>query len=493
MLKYIFSISFLFIASLVASQSFTAKIIDANNNPIAFATVQTDENSGVISNEEGFFTINTNNDSIQNILISSLGFASKSISIEDIKTNNYLIILEEHINILDQVYLSNSVPDANKIIDNTNKNLSINYSNEKNKYNLFFRNSNYIDFSSLDFKVDKVSGQRKKHLEDANKALQGLTNSIKTSEMVYYRDYVADLYVQQKDSTKMDVYKATSLLDKKRSFSIEDIQEKAQRLLLSYLDSTKTYKLKSGLFKIEDSLSLKSEELKDEKETKQEYDIKNLKRESYNLLHKSQIYNNSLLVSILNSDLYNYEFIDTSSFDGKLVYIIGYSPRRSKAKYSGKLYITDENFAVIKLDYKYAKGKRGQKFNLKLLLGVKYIENINNGVILFERNQDSIYQPKYLKETVGRYFYVNRPLKLIENSLSKYKVGLNFKLEGITTSKNEMYFINNTKITDEEFNKITEKEKVEYQELKTYDPSIWAKYNALEPLEEMKNFKSIED
>ena len=72
--------------------------------------------------------------------------------------------------------------------------------------------------------------------------------------------------------------------------------------------------------------------------------------------------------NILNTDLYSYQFENTTVFNDDLVYIISYSPRKGKAKYTGKLYITDEDFAVIKLDFKYAKGKRGQKFNLKLLL-----------------------------------------------------------------------------------------------------------------------------
>ena len=43
-------------------------------------------------------------------------------------------------------------------------------------------------------------------------------------------------------------------------FSIDDVQERAQKLVYKYLDTTTTYKLKSGLFKIEDSMSLKSDE-----------------------------------------------------------------------------------------------------------------------------------------------------------------------------------------------------------------------------------------
>jgi len=491
MLKYLFTIITFFFSTLIFGQKLTARILDVSQNPIAFATIQTAENKGVISNEEGFFTINLENNNINTIEINSLGFTTKTISIEEIKRNNYIVVLDEFIDVLSQVYVSNSIPDVNDIIYKANKNLSTNYSNENIKYNLFFRNTSFVDFNTLEFKIDKVSGLKKKQLTDANIALEELTNSIIESEAVYYRDYVADLLIQNKENSKLDVYKATRLLDKKRSFSIDDIQNKAQHLILTYLDTTKTYKLKSGLFKIEDSLSLKSADVKEkEEEHKNEYEATNLTSESHDLIHKSQIYDDTQLKTILDADLYSYQFENTTVFNDQLVYIITYSPRKGKAKYSGKLYITDENFAIIKLEYKYAKGKRGQKLNLKLLLGVKFIENLQSGIMIFKKNDENIYQPLYLKEESGNFFYVSRPLKMIENSFSKNKIGLNFKLEGNAKEKNEIYFINHNSISISEYNSIIVKDKLHYQELKAYDPSIWAKYNALEPLEEMKNFKS---
>lgn len=490
-MKNLFYSLFIFLSyTSLTAQSFTAKVIDINNNPIPYATIQTTENSGVITNEEGSFTINIDDESIDSISISSLGYTTKTISLDDIISSSYIITLEEYIDVLDQVYVSNTTPNAEDIIAKTNSNLSINYKNEEIKYNLFFRNSSYVNFNTLEFEIEKVSGIRKKNLIEANKSLQDLTNSIKSSDAVHYRDFVADLHILDKENSKLNVLKATSLLDKKRSFSIEDIQEKVQNLFLKYLDTTKTYKIKSGMFKIEDSLAFNSEEFKEE--NKKEYETNNLTRETLELIHKSQVYEDSRLTTILNSDLYDYSFENTTVFNGKLVYIIRYNPRKSKAKFTGKLYITDEDFAVIKLDYQYAEGKRGQKVNLKFLLGVKYVENKKKGIILYEKNQDSIYQPKYLQEEQGSFFYVSRPLKFIENSKEKTKVGLEFKLEGQNVFKNEIFFINHNAINSAAYNDITIQEKVPYEELEAYNPSIWAKYNALEPLEEMKSFKSEE-
>jgi len=43
------------------------------------------------------------------------------------------------------------------------------------------------------------------------------------------------------------------------------------------------------------------------------------------------------------------------------------------------------------------------------------------------------------------------------------------------------------------FDAFKEVEDVPYQTLKEYDASIWKSYNSIEPLEEMKHFKSSEE
>ena len=82
MLKYLFTIITFFFSTLIFGQKLTARILDVSQNPIAFATIQTAENKGVISNEEGFFTTNLENNNINTIEINSLGFTTKTISIE---------------------------------------------------------------------------------------------------------------------------------------------------------------------------------------------------------------------------------------------------------------------------------------------------------------------------------------------------------------------------------------------------------------------------
>ncbi|TJY33928.1 carboxypeptidase-like regulatory domain-containing protein [Pontimicrobium aquaticum] len=486
------SIFIILIANVAFGQNLTAKVVDNNNNPIPFATVQTNKNSGVITNEEGFFTINLEDITSNEITFSCLGFASRTITIEAIQNNNNIIVLEEFINELGKVFLSTTTPNADDIIQKVNSNLAKNYQHENQTVQFFHRNTAYADFSRFEAKVTKASGMRKKQHEGVNKSLDSLTRTIINSNTVYFQDYLGDLMIKNNKEAKLNIHKATSLIDNSKNFSLDNVQTKAQDLILKYLDTTLTYKLKTGIIKVEDSMSLKSNN-DNKKDNEAIYNVKNLKGETHGLLHDAQTYNNSFMRKIINPDNYKYEFIDVTGFNNELVYIIEFKPRKAKSKYAGKLYITDETFAVIKLDYDFGKGKRGEKFNLKLLLGIKYVENINKGTIIFQKNANSTYSPKYINQEEGRYFYVNRPIKFIENSRERNKVGFNFLIEGSAKSKQELFIINKSDLISSEFSSFTEPEDVPYQKLKQYDPSIWKAYNAIEPLEEMKRFKSSDE
>ena len=163
-------------------------------------------------------------------------------------------------------------------------------------------------------------------------------------------------------------------------------------------------------------------------------------------------------------------------------------PRKSKAKYAGHIYVSNENYAVTKFDYSYYKSRHGSKLNLKLLLGVKYIENLNEGTILYQKTSENKYQPKYIKQISGSYFYVSRGLKFIENSSAKNKIGIDFTIEGDNRNKQELLVTANNKLTLADFNLIKEVKKTPIQILKKFENTTWKNEETLEPLEEMKGF-----
>src|SRR5690606_15058554 len=430
--------------SLIA-QNITARLIDKTTKAsIPFATIKTGDYSGVISNEEGYFTINANALEDTSILISFMGYGSKTLTIANIKSLNYIIELEPVVNQLDEVYLSNKKPNIDSIIARVKRHVPKNYNTDLRQYDIFRRVADYVDFKNLDFEIDKASQVKKKQLEQVNTDLLALTHAIMTSKIVQFVDFKGTLYTQTKDSTKLTVSKATRLLDHTKDFSIDNVQERAKDIMLKYLDTTKTYKVKSGLFKLEDSLSFAEIKKEREKSKKEEFDINQLKRATKGLLKYSKFYDNSFLLNVLNSRLYNYALDDVSYYDGQLTYIISYQPRKGKAKYSGKLYIADDDYAITKVTYSYFENRHGSKVNLKFLLGVKYEENLSTGLVLYQKQSDSTYQPKYIKHESGSYFYLSRDLTLIQNSKDRFKLSTDFTIEGSNRTKEEL-LITNTK------------------------------------------------
>ncbi|MDO5968795.1 carboxypeptidase-like regulatory domain-containing protein [Flavivirga aquimarina] len=489
MKKIILLTIFLLIGFYVNSQNITARLVDnKDKTPIPYATIKTGKYSGVISNEEGYFSLNLEDIQNKTVTISCMGYQNKELNTDAIKALKFIIPLEAAINQLNEVYVSNRRPNVDSIITRVNAKLDKNYNINLHKYDVFYRSTDYADFKSLDFDIEKASHVSSKNMAKANKSMDSLSNHIISSNIIHFSDFKGTLMSLDGDSSKLVVNKATKLFDHKNDFSIDAVQEKAQALTLKYIDTMKTYKVKTGLFKVTDSLSIRNQDFKEK--MKNEYDVSFLNNTTGSLLRNAMFTSNSFLRNVLNSKLYDYTYIDAAFNNGNLTYIIGYKPRKSKAKYTGTLYISDEDYAVTKVDYKYYGSRYGKKVNLKLVLGVKFIENVSEGMCIYEKNSEDTYQPKYIKRTKGVYFYVNRGLKFIENSPQKNKIGMDFNIEGNTRNKEELLFTDSSDITLETFAAIKQEKMVPFTLLNTFEKSTWQNEETLEPLQEMKHFGS---
>lgn len=473
---------------LIQAQEFTATILDSSNNkPIPFVAVQTAKYKGVISNEEGVFVIDLEDVSNNQLTISCLGYNSLTIYINDIISSKNVILLQPAINELETVYLSNSKPNVDSIISRVKRNLKANYKSDSLSYTFFQRSTSYFDFDELDIDVKKASHFKKRQLAKANKQLSKMANNIKTSNAVVFQDISGHLNAIRKDSTKLEVLKATQIINSKKDFSLEKIQERAYNVILKYLDTTKTFKLKTGLFKIEDSLSLSDNE---EKEPKKEFNTINLKSSVTSVLSKSQLGKRSMLQKILNTDNYEYSLTNVITNDDDILYLIHFEPKRSKAHFTGNIYVSEDSHAILKLDYKYAKGKRGEKLNLKLVLGIKYIENVNQGTIIYKKSENGFYEPRYIKSESGEYFYLNRPLKFIENSENRNKTSFNIKIEGSTVNREELLFTEVKHIDLDVFKNLQEPKSIPYELLRKYDANKWTGQETIAPSVELKSFEA---
>lgn len=491
MKNYISLVISLLFVWLTYAQDITATIIDkTTNTPIPYVAVQTAEFKGVISNEEGVFIINLQDVSDNSIELTCLGYQTVKISIEELESSNYIVLLDPAVNELNTVYLTNSKPNVDSIISRAKQNLKLNYRSDLLRYNFFYRETSTIDFENLDFEVKKATHFKKRQLTDANERLKQMGIDIMNGNFIYFTDYSGQLHVLNKEQKKLQIDKATKILNSNENISLDNIQENAQNIVLRYLDTTKTYKLKTGLFKIEDSLSLADKNDKSDNPNKS--DTENLRKSTSSVLNKSQLGSSSMLRKILNTDNYEYTLKNANLINGEMIYLIAFAPKRSKANYTGSLYISENNYAILKLDYRYAKGKRGEKVNLRLILGIKYIENVSQGTIIYRKNEQDFYVPRYIKSESGEYFYLHRPLKFIENSSKRNKTAFDFKIEGNTLSREELLFSDISHISAIDFESILEQETVTFEDLRKYNATIWTGQETLAPSTELKSFDAEE-
>ena len=482
-----FCIVVLFSISTTA-QNIKGLVIDKDTKlAVPYAAVQINNYSGTITNDEGYFSIDISDYAPEVLIVSSMGYEQLSLPVSKLTDELNTIPLTPAVIVLNEVLLENQMPTAEAIIRKVNNALPINYDGALKRYQMFYRETAYMEFENLDLTIHKATGVAKKQVNLASEELDSLTNSIITSKIIEFKDYSGDILLKNKDSAKIAIQKATKLVDSNKDFSIDKIQERAQNIILQYLDTTLTYKLKTGLFKIEDSLSLDQDE--SEKERTNEFSMDNIKTGVIGSLKRGQFYEEAFLSKILDPNLYRYSFVDASFLDGSYIYVVSFRPRKAKSKFSGNLYISANDYAILKADYAYSKGKEGTKVNLKLLLGIKYIEHINTGTIIFRQNTKGSYYPYYIKKESGNYIYLKRPLKFIENSSEKYKVSFDFLLEGGSREKQELLILNTNILATKEYDAYTAAEEVPFTLLEKFEPTVWQNNQIIEPLEEMKNFK----
>jgi hypothetical protein len=342
-----------------------------------------------------------------------------------------------------------------------------------------------MDFETLEMELEKASDLDRRQLESAREELRELSTDIEESQAVKFLDFNGT-YLRDGDSSRLRVGRATELVDSKRDFSLEEIQERGRRIILTHLDSSKTYKVKTGMFTIEKDLS---PELDMEDSPKSDStETSHLKGELVDLLSVAGLEEGGRLFGFLDPGLYKYDFLKATYFDGNYIFAVRFAPKKRKARYAGTLYVDATTFAILKTDYQFARGREGEKVNLKLLLGIKYVENLDRGTVIFRKSENGFYLPYYVQKEYGNYIYLHRDFTFIENSPSRKKVRFDFLLEGGVRQKQSLLLTpQDPQDTPESLADLPMK--VWVQKLDSYEPTIWQNTEIIAPLEEMKNFR----
>lgn len=482
------------------AQSITGKIVDAKTNEsIPYANITINNSENVVSNAEGFFTIaeSYSNDA-STIDVSYLGYHNRQMTVKELKDRQLIVSLQAGIVELENVNVSNIKPNALSIMAEVKKHLNQHYKSEQQavKNKVFFRETNTLKPSILNFDIEKSTGFTKEGLKSVNSQMKSFTSKLISKPPVVYSDMLCNYYTVTKKkedkllfTSKLDVIKATKLKDENNSSSLDDIEEKAKNLFLQHLDTTKYYRVKSGWFGSHDTISLRKDFHKKNKPSQ----VTSTKSDLNAFICANNfLYSGDKLNFVNKPEIYDYTYEGVVySKDHEFVYVLSFKPRKSKAIYTGKLYISESDYAVLRADYTLAEGEKVSGFNMKFLLGVKSSENVSNGTIIYKPNPSGNgYYLQYATLETGQYIYINRPLKFIELADKERDVlAIDLKIETNMKTKKEYLNILKTESSDGSIEAVKEEE-FKYLQLKRYDPKIWKDYGAIEPLEEMKQFEA---
>jgi hypothetical protein len=307
----------------------------------------------------------------------------------------------------------------------------------------------------------------------------------------YEENYTEILTGTDKDSIKVAAKKATKLKDETKAGSAEDFSSAVFKKIAQNLNSENTFKVKSGILPIDDSLKVgKAFKVEDKprdsifnKEVKESYDG-NLKR-SKNL-------NPGKLDFVEDYEAYEFTQEGIQGYNGEMVYVLSFTPDKGRAKYHGKLYISAESFAIIKAEYELEEGEKAAGFNMKFLLGIKFSVDKDTGLVIFKKNSENSYDPVYVKRSTHQYVYLNRSLKFKENTddrSNRIKFKFDLLIENETSQDREILFVKTEPITEATFNAFESNKGIPIERINKYDASIWEGYNIISPERELEEFE----
>ncbi len=186
---------------------------------------------------------------------------------------------------------------------------------------------------------------------------------------------------------------------------------------------------------------------------------------------------------------YHYTLVGGTKVNGEDVYIVDFTPKNS-GRYEGRVYVSINSYALIRADYKYAKGKIGRDFQL---LGVGYTMNQFSGSIFFER-KDNNYYLKYFSKKAGANFSVKRSVSLVkkrkrflfDKKLKEIKVKLHFVVS--SEESYEVLMLNDEELSKPEYSNFKQDEYMEIIYTDHFDDDLWKGYPIIEPTKRMREY-----
>ena len=467
-------------------------ILDSHTEkPLPYANIVVlHKKTGTISNESGYFSINTVNLNPNDTLsIQYIGYKTLNIILSKIDSNATIHLKEDIINLSETLIFSDP-PEARFIVKQILNHKEENYKVYSAKRQCFIRRRLISDINKMKIKL------KRNDIPKINKKLLKTFEEKIPKHNISYTDLLGTIYFSKNflDSIKLKPIKTVSL--KEKEVTDLDEFEKIFNNLFSNTKEKEYWKIKTGIFS--QKINIESD---DEKDTitseKDPHSFKN-KTHYYNETIKEQLKytsfeNNDEWEFLHKTNKYNYTLIGGTSISGEDVYIIDFSPKKSGVYY-GRMFVSINNFALIRADYEYEKGKLGSNFNI---LGVGYAVNHFSGSVFFEKRNNN-YILKYFSKKESTRLSFERNISLIkkrerflfDKELFEVKVKMNFAVNNQESF--ELLFLNEKPITEQDFRNSKEPKEIKITLVNKFDEQLWKDYPIIEPTQNMKEYQKKE-
>ncbi|THV60056.1 carboxypeptidase-like regulatory domain-containing protein [Flagellimonas alvinocaridis] len=487
----IFPVLLFLMALPMTAQTISSRLVDAKTQKgIPYATVQYGEHQGTITNDEGRFSFTLEATSApDSIYISSMGYAKQGFALAQLQDS--VVLLQPKAIELSGVYVFDKELTVDEIIEKMVERLPQNINKEPVKQRFFLRQSELATITKVDFGFEESS------IPELNK---GLMDSIAASipkNAKTYTESLGDLY-KHNGTYKLDIIKAADLYDKNQVGSFEELGERMQTIFTQNIKPDSYLKIKSGIFsqkvQVDSILSEMAEEeaqnLQDEVEKDTISGLVDAQRSAFKeLLNELYYQEDSKLDLTRKTRKYAFTLAGYAEMDDAGVYVIDYEPKRGSAEFKGRLYINISDFAIMRLDVQNTERLRNFR-----LLGITYREVLYKGTMRFAQLPNGKYDLRFMDFTFGRYFAVDRPLKVIEKNKhvkgrrKQNELSLNIDFRMSPTQKWELVVFDQEVVPEARFTNFKEDKTARATYMPTYDPGFWQGHTIMEPNQAIREF-----
>ena len=482
------------------AQTVSSRLVDAKTQKgIPYATIQYGEGQGVITNEEGRFSFVLEEGTAlpDSIFVTSMGYEKKGFTLEQMQDS--LVALNAKAIELSGVYVFDKEMEVDDIIEKMIENIPQNVNKSPIKQRFFLRKSELANMKKVDFGFEKSS------IKELNEELMDSIARSIPKNATHYTESFGDLYKNNTDY-KLNIIKAADLYDKKDVSSFEELAEHMEDIFTKNVKSGSYLKIKSGIF----SQKIQVDSILDTMDDERVEQVKKVKaqveKDSISGLTDSQRWEFKELLSQLyykedtklnlvdKTRRYEFKLAGYADIGDAGVYVVDFWPKRSSADFKGRLYINIEDFALMRLDFTNTQRLRNFR-----LLGITYRETVYKGTMRFAKLPNGKYDLQFMDFSDGKYFAVDRPLKVEEKNKhvkgrrkqNELKLNIDFRMN--ITAKWELVVFDQDKITENEFTSFEEDKTVRATYMPRYNPEFWKGYTIMEPNQAIRGFTVEEE